>query len=542
MNKIVVTFFTLLLTVINSFCQNSNLIFRVVGKENSENVKIIFKNKFGFLPNSKVSVNGFSIISYEKKIIADTLGSEYKFEKNFSLLFYPTKNKTLFLGKQISDHYEATSYELGLYTLNGDLIKSFNPDKYFTLKSVGRSTKQYFTAFGDFITIFSTAGDGQVLTGLVDQQGTIVIEPTSGELGYIGLNYFYVLRNNKLFIYDAIKKALLETDFENLKVRYDSENDNYLTDGKIIVFKNEKYGLYDLKIGKLFVPVIYDNLEYIVNEKSFVNRAGSIMYENFYLDDDFYATFGKKVGIINSKNQVVIPINFQPFNFVKRNNLTKCQNELDKINIYDVKNKTLLFKVFYENIPYKDEKIIICSDQEGKLNIFNIKKNKFVFETFCEEIKLMNNAIFFVSDLRSNLNLIYDSETDLLIAKDKKIEAFKSFTNNLFVLTYQDQTKSLFSTTLKKNISTDFSDAFFVKTSDSISNDYFIIKTPNNESYIIDTEGKIVVKSRKMPGLVYFENNYFVNYLTNQRKLIISVFDLNGNQIDNETYKSRLKN
>ena len=513
-----------------------------MGKENSENVKIIFKNKFGFLPNSKVSVNGFSIISYEKKIIADTLGSEYKFEKNFSLLFYPTKNKTLFLGKQISDHYEATSYELGLYTLNGDLIKSFNPDKYFTLKSVGRSTKQYFTAFGDFITIFSTAGDGQVLTGLVDQQGTIVIEPTSGELGYIGLNYFYVLRNNKLFIYDAIKKALLETDFENLKVRYDSENDNYLTDGKIIVFKNEKYGLYDLKIGKLFVPVIYDNLEYIVNEKSFVNRAGSIMYENFYLDDDFYATFGKKVGIINSKNQVVIPINFQPFNFVKRNNLTKCQNELDKINIYDVKNKTLLFKVFYENIPYKDEKIIICSDQEGKLNIFNIKKNKFVFETFCEEIKLMNNAIFFVSDLRSNLNLIYDSETDLLIAKDKKIEAFKSFTNNLFVLTYQDQTKSLFSTTLKKNISTDFSDAFFVKTSDSISNDYFIIKTPNNESYIIDTEGKIVVKSRKMPGLVYFENNYFVNYLTNQRKLIISVFDLNGNQIDNETYKSRLKN
>lgn len=542
MNKIVVTFFTLLLTVINSFCQNSNLIFRVVGKENSENVKIIFKNKFGFLPNSKVSVNGFSIISYEKKIIADTLGSEYKFEKNFSLLFYPTKNKTLFLGKQISDHYEATSYELGLYTLNGDLIKSFNPDKYFTLKSVGRSTKQYFTAFGDFITIFSTAGDGQVLTGLVDQQGTIVIEPTSGELGYIGLNYFYVLRNNKLFIYDAIKKALLETDFENLKVRYDSENDNYLTDGKIIVFKNEKYGLYDLKIGKLFVPVIYDNLEYIVNEKSFVNRAGSIMYQNFYLDDDFYATFGKKVGIINSKNQVVIPINFQPFNFVKRNNLTKCQNELDKINIYDVKNKTLLFKVFYENIPYKDEKIIICSDQEGKLNIFNIKKNKFVFETFCEEIKLMNNAIFFVSDLRSNLNLIYDSETDLLIAKDKKIEAFKSFTNNLFVLTYQDQTKSLFSTTLKKNISTDFSDAFFVKTSDSISNDYFIIKTSNNESYIIDTEGKIVVKSRKMPGLVYFENNYFVNYLTNQRKLIISVFDLNGNQIDNETYKSRLKN
>jgi len=158
--------------------------------------------------------------------------------------------------------------------------------------------------------------------GLLNSKGEFVLNPEYDKIRYDNLRHIYMLTQNKLSgIYFEGSKKLLNCEYQSV-----------YTDGATFVTlqKDKKYGIIDYQANTI-IPIEFEEIRIKGwNDFFSVKKAGKygyyskkgeiiipIIYDNL---DGFYeskfnhllkATIGDSIGVINLKNEVVVPIKFK---------------------------------------------------------------------------------------------------------------------------------------------------------------------------------------------------------------------------------------
>ena len=506
----------ILVTLLNlTFAHSQDFVKINDSKTISQNAYDVLKQNFKLSENiSYVKVQNGFYIDFDKQKMGDTLGNVYKFDKNLLEHYYPSKNKKIFLGKARSRSMENEFFEFGLYDLNQNLIKSFDYNNYYLSSSLGKNSDIYYTKYGDFTTFFKEQFSYKL--GLIDQEGNVVFEAIYDEIFLISSRYFILRKDGKTIIYDLEDKTFTNTEpfgIAKIEYFYDIGTKRRAIDDKLIVIRGQKYGVFDFKTKKLIVPCIYENIEFIKKNIPFDIGMKYPSYQECYLTKYFYLFKNNKKGIINTKNEIIVLPDFEEFDF---------NDKSDKF------------------IDYR---------KDHTANVYNYKTKKYFFEKYSDKFRGIGEYTYFVHNTSENLNQIYDLKNNVIIKTEKKLKNFEFLFGNVIILISEDDTKYLYNTDSNKFIYNLSFDSFKnLGCYENVNNiptyincrDYLLLKN-KDLSYIINSECEIIVSPRKLYGLLYIENNYFVNYLTEQKKMILNVFDLKGNQIDINVYKTSLK-
>lgn len=166
--------------------------------------------------------------------------------------------------------------------------------------------------------------------GCMKKDGNIIIPPIYETLGGIfKQKYLQVKKDSRCGLIDINNTKIINMKYDFLDVTY---IDQY---GKefFIVEKMGKYGVIDIN-EKEIIPLKYDNLEMIYTK-----------------DNRFYATLGRKKGIINLKNEIIIPFEYSDIYYLGQNSIMATKDE-EKFIIINEQNKQICKTVFEEIEEY----------------------------------------------------------------------------------------------------------------------------------------------------------------------------------------------
>ncbi len=125
-------------------------------------------------------------------------------------------------------------------------------------------------------------------TGIVNKDGSVVVELNQGIIKYEPGHFFILNENNKWYITDDNAKAI-SGDFDEFKPQFSNKGTNYLVDGRIIAKKDGKYGFID-KTGNPVIPFNFDEIGTggfgeslcavkVNNKWGYINTKGEYFYQ-----------------------------------------------------------------------------------------------------------------------------------------------------------------------------------------------------------------------------------------------------------------------
>lgn len=135
-----------------------------------------------------------------------------------------------------------------------------------------------------------------------------------GKVGLLDKNCNEIIPNHYFLIFYCKSNLLLYKG--NIAIHKDGDED--LADG-YYDFYSITGGLWGVSnfLHKIFIPFEYDFIDSMLNEFTdindlfLVNKGGSMYYANEHPQDEmYYSVNGGKWGLVNDKNEVVVPIEF----------------------------------------------------------------------------------------------------------------------------------------------------------------------------------------------------------------------------------------
>ncbi len=211
---------------------------------------------------------------------------------------------------------------------------------------------------------------------------------------------------------------------------------------------NYKFGLYDRYNNKVVIPLVYDNLLYLNDDRIIVksgeregiidiNQKIILPFEYYfleYINDNFIIALGNnfKYGLINKKNENLLPFEYHVISKASETN-NYCRIIKDnKIGLINGDNSELLIPIEYDSLYYIDEMYIgnelIIAEKNEKTGIVNIN-NKEVVSFIYDGIELIGNCFEVYKDglaglLDSKGNEILPAEAiDIMEVKNDFITA-----------------------------------------------------------------------------------------------------------------------
>ncbi len=211
---------------------------------------------------------------------------------------------------------------------------------------------------------------------------------------------------------------------------------------------NYKFGLYDRYNNKVLIPVVYDSLLYLNDDRIIVrngekegiidiNQKTILPFEYNYLEyinDDFIIALGNdfKYGLINIKNENLLFFEYHVISKASDTN-NYCRIIKDnKIGLINGDNSELLIPIEYDSLYYIDEiyigKELIVAGKDGKTGIVDMD-NKEVVPFIYDVIELRGNCFEIYKDglaglLDSKGNEILPAEAvDIMEVKDGAVTA-----------------------------------------------------------------------------------------------------------------------
>lgn len=210
---------------------------------------------------------------------------------------------------------------------------------------------------------------------------------------------------------------------------------------------NYKFGLYDKYSKREVIPVIYDSLLYLDDDRIVVrndekegiidiNQKLITPFEyNFlqYINDNFIIALDRnKHGVININNEVVLPFEYDEIHKVSETDDYCRIIKNNKFGLVNGDNSELVIPIEYESLYYVDEMCIgnnlILAQKDGKTGIIDVN-NKEVVPFIYEGIELIGNYFEVYNDGLSGLldsegNEIFPTEfIDIMEIKDGFVTA-----------------------------------------------------------------------------------------------------------------------
>ena len=321
---------------------------------------------------------------------------------------------------------------------------------------------------------------------------------------------------------------------------------------------NYKFGLYDRYNNKVFIPVVYDSLLYLNDDRIIVrngekegiidiNQKIILPFEYNYLEyinDDFIIGLGNnsKYGLINIKNENLLPFEYNVISKASDTN-NYCRIIKDnKIGLINGDNSELLIPMEYESLYYIDEMYIgnelIVAEKNGKTGILDMD-NKEVVPFIYDSIQLIGNCFEVYKDGLAGLldnkgNEILPAEAvDIAEVKDGAVTAI------VYIEDYNH----------KYAVYNMEGDEIVPPIYDYIdydaSEDYMIVKNEFSANLVNKSTGKEVLENSFYSDIWYINDKYFaggnssyfgiVNFagqqLTPQYYSDISVVNVDGEEL-----------
>jgi hypothetical protein len=227
--------------------------------------------------------------------------------------------------------------------------------------------------------------------GLIDSNSTIIYPTDNDIINNVEMKRYYTVKKNNLYgIYfmDTGKKTEIEFD----RVYADGT-------GYVMADKNKKGGGFNIK-GEQIIPFEYDP-EFIAQyrfglkitkdkKKGFTDKSGKVIIPPMYDDvDSFYESgmdffikvkLGDKLGVINLKNEAIIPVNFEWIG--EENGFFKVvtPDPDRKFGLYSKTGKVIVPAEYnwITNSETQDSKITILRKDNHSYNFLN-QKSEFIF-------------------------------------------------------------------------------------------------------------------------------------------------------------------
>lgn len=173
-------------------------------------------------------------------------------------------------------------------------------------------------------------------------------------------------------------------------------------DGLGLVKQNDKYGFVD-KAGELVIPIQYEDAHsfnggFAVVKKggevNFINKAGKVPFDNVFALIDgkaglFIVKQNNKYGLLNTKGQFILPLEYDDIENFDRNNLFKVKQN-GRYGIVDKTGKVVMPVQYLEmddfSTIYRDQKLAYIKDENGKYGFFNRKAEIIVLPQY-DDIK-----------------------------------------------------------------------------------------------------------------------------------------------------------
>ena len=259
---------------------------------------------------------------------------------------------------------------------------------------------------------------------------------------------FVVPIDNQLTRFAFVDKNGVECFVEGYSFADPTINNKYSLLMNVDSDTNYKFGLYDRYNDKVVIPVVYDSLLYL-NDDRIIARNGDtegiidinqkiiLPFEyNLleYLNDDFIIALGNnfKYGLINIKNENLMPFEYHVISKASDTN-NYCRIIKDnKIGLINGDNSESLIPIEYDSLYYIDEmyigKELIVAEKDDKTGIVDMD-NKEIVPFIYDGIELIGNCFEVYKDgaaglLDSKGNEILPTEAiDIMEVKNDFITA-----------------------------------------------------------------------------------------------------------------------
>lgn len=295
--------------------------------------------------------------------------------------------------------------------------------------------------------------------GLIDSNSTVIYPADNDLINNVEMKRYYTIKKNNLYgIYfmDTGKKTEIEFD----RVYADGT-------GYVMADKNKKGGGFNIK-GEQIIPFEYDP-EFIAQygfglkitkdkKKGFTDKSGKVIIPPMYDDvDSFYENgmdyfikvkLGDKVGVINLKNESIIPVDFEWIG--EENGFFKVvtPDPDRKFGLYSKTGKLIVPAEYswITNSETQDSKITVLRKEDHSYNFLN-QKSEFIFPENISQYgyvlnqeKLLNpfdvrgKSLLFVKGKNGKYGLLNETTEvlDVPMVYDQIIQRFQSEKNIYF--------------------------------------------------------------------------------------------------------------
>lgn len=418
---------------------------------------------------------------------------------------------------------------------NDKIIRSKSDDSWYLLKSDGSRIQlkgnyldyagiengEFYHYDEDYYSFFVPLDDKLTRLGFVDKDGAECIvegysfaDPTVSDKYWLLMNVDEEI-SYKFGLYDKYNKK------EVIPVVYDSLL--YLKDDRIVVQNDEGGGILDIN-QDIILPFNYYNLQYI--------------NDSFIIASDK----GFKYGVININDDIVVPFEYDEIHIVSdsMNYLQITKN--NKSGLFDRNKAEFVIPIEYESLKYIDERYLenelVVAKKDGKAGIIDMQ-NKEIVPFVYDRIEYVGGGLKFYEDGLAGLldakgNIILPAEAiDIVYAADGFITA------KVYVENYNSKYAVY---DMKGNVVVHpiYDDIYF-----SFSDRYMVVKSNGYANLIDKITGEAVLKNSHYSDIWYINDKYFaggsngynsiVNFsgqeLTQSHYSMVDVVNINGERL-----------
>lgn len=175
----------------------------------------------GYTTNYDYYINNYLMVNKnDYQSFSDTLGNVVNLPLKNSAVFYPTKKGIIFTSdasKNIHSHSDRL-YNIQSFNVKGEekKIQINDLSSYFFSRRVSQTVRQYFTDYGDYITIHK-AVDNVIFEGLLQDDGKLVLPAEYQSIDHIGKNFFRSRKTAFITFMMLLKKQLIPQNLRKFK-------------------------------------------------------------------------------------------------------------------------------------------------------------------------------------------------------------------------------------------------------------------------------------------------------------------------------------
>lgn len=381
---------------------------------------LVKKNKkYGLLQGDGKSLLS---IKYDRILGGNSISSLIREKNGNTVLVFNQSEKKLPGKVEYANFYlnSAIIKSGGKFGLVTDkIVVPFEYDSIAYNITKNKNPQQKYTQF-DFRNIHSTPAFELVVEkngklGLVSSEGSLIYPPENDEIIREKVMGYLLAKKDGLFsIYFTSSKQ--KTAFEFSQVR----TDGY---GYVMATKNSKQGAFNLK-GEEIIPFEYDNTGIYQlsglglrvtkdRKKGIISKEGKIIIPPIYDDvNTFYEAgfsnllkvkFGEKNGIINLKNEIIVPIEFDWIGAENDYLKVVTPGENGKFGLY-AKDGKIIIPPEYQWITDSDterSRITILKKEKNSYNFLN-QKNELILPENISEFGYLHDENLLLNPFSSN--------------------------------------------------------------------------------------------------------------------------------------------